>query len=170
VIIALEKNRELAPLIRAHRHFTIIRLPVSYRAATKSREARSAFREQAFRTYFQEAHETVLDLKRLNVQRCPLFQGRPLSDSRFLYAERTVDGIVAVSKTSSQMNLPGLQVLPAGFEKHLLCGLADGRDRGLGLGIIRAIDYRNATLTLLTPFPARQIKVLQFSELYLDFL
>ncbi len=169
-IVALEKNWELNPLVRAHRHHNIIRLPVSSRAAAKSREVRRAFREHAFCTYFQEARETVLDLKRLSVQRCLLFHGKPLQDQRFLYAERTAEGIVAVSKTSSHVDLPGLQVLPAGFEKHLLCGLADRHDRGLGLAVMRAIDYRKATLTLLTPVPVRQIKVLQFSELYLDFL
>jgi polynucleotide 5'-hydroxyl-kinase GRC3/NOL9 len=69
VIIALEKGQELETLLKACRHYNIIRLRSSPHVTAKSPEARKAAREQAFRTYFQNAKEWRVPLKRLVIQR-----------------------------------------------------------------------------------------------------
>jgi polynucleotide 5'-hydroxyl-kinase GRC3/NOL9 len=69
VIIALEKGRELEALIKACRHYNIIRLRSSPHVTAKSPEARKEAREQAFCTYFQNAKEWTVPLRRLVIQR-----------------------------------------------------------------------------------------------------
>jgi polynucleotide 5'-hydroxyl-kinase GRC3/NOL9 len=56
--------------------------------------------------------------------------------------------------------------VPAGFEKNLLCGVADGR-KGIGLAIVTAVDWARGTISLLTPVPPERIRVLQGGDLYL---
>jgi polynucleotide 5'-hydroxyl-kinase GRC3/NOL9 len=59
------------------------------------------------------------------------------------------------------------QEVPAGFTPQLLCGVADRRNRGLGLAIITAIDWLQGTIALLTPAPAEYIRIVQGGDLYL---
>ena len=61
-----------------------------------------------------------------------------------------------------------MQVLPVGFERHLLCGVANRRNEGVGLAIVMHIDFARETITLRTPVPAAQIKVMQFGTLYIQ--
>lgn len=53
-------------------------------------------------------------------------------------------------------------------KRNLLCGLADRRNRGLGLAIVRAADASRGTFSLLTPVPAEKIHLLQYGDLYLS--
>lgn len=71
-IVALEQDRELAPILAAHRHFPILRLPASPQARVKSMELRRQRRQAAFRFYFRQAREVVLLLEDLIVQRGPV--------------------------------------------------------------------------------------------------
>jgi polynucleotide 5'-hydroxyl-kinase GRC3/NOL9 len=167
IIVTVEKNGELGPIVKACRHYQVIRLHSSPQAVPKSREARRAAREQSFRAYFADAEEIILDLNRLVMQRCLLFNGKRYADPRFVYAEKTPEGIIGIAATPEANQAAGLQVVPAGFEHNLLCGLADRHGEGLGLGIIKAIDLQSLTITLWTPVPFNKIRVLQLGELYL---
>ena len=167
MMVAIEKERELGPLVKAYRQYPLLRLHSSSRALPKSREARRTARESAFRRYFAAAAEVTLDLKRLLVQRCLLFNGRPCADPRFIYAETTPEGMIGIS-ADPVAELPETRMLPAGFEKNLLCGLGDRHGDGVGLGIIQEIQWRQPTITLWTPVAGPRIRSLQFGELYLD--
>ena len=167
IIVTVEKGGELGPIVKAYRYCQVIRLHSSPQAVPKSYETRKAAREQGFRTYFAAASELTLDLNRLVLPRCLLFNGRRCKDPRFVYAERAAEGIVGIPATPEIDPQAGLQVIPAGFENNLLCGLGDRHGNGLGLAISKAIDFQHATITLWTPVPAKQIRLLQFGELYL---
>ena len=166
-IVALEQHQELDPIVTAYRHLQVLRLRSSPLAAPKSREARRAARERAFRDYFAAARELTLELDRLLWQRCLLFNGRRYADPRFVYAERTSEGVIGIAATPIAAE-EGLRPLPAGFERNLLCGVADRHGDGVGLALIQAIDWQRATITLWTPVTVKQIRILQFGELYLD--
>ncbi len=168
VIVALQRGGELASVLRAHRHHNVIRLRSSPRATRKSDRIRREAREAAFRRYFRNARHLVLDVKRVVFQRIPLFTGEPIRDARFLYAEQTPDGVVAIAHRGSVESRRGLRILPAGFERGRLCGVADARDECLGLAIVQEIDFRRAALSLLTPVARRRIRVLQFGDLCLS--
>jgi polynucleotide 5'-hydroxyl-kinase GRC3/NOL9 len=60
------------------------------------------------------------------------------------------------------------RVLPAGFERNLLCGLADTTGRGLGLAILERLDFAQRTPSLLTPVARDAIRVVQFGDLYVS--
>ena len=167
VIVALEQGRELRALLQAYRHYRILRLPPSACATSKTPEQRRAARERAFGAYFAAAHTVELALRQVIFQRSLLFTGRKLEHEAFLYAEHTPEGLLAIA-TEEQDDIPGVRVLPAGFERHLLCGVAGRRNQGLGLAIVMHIDFARETIALHTPVPVEQIKVVQFGTLYVN--
>jgi len=57
--------------------------------------------------------------------------------------------------------------VPTGFEQHLLCGVADRRNKGLGLAIITELNWSRGTLALLTPVLAESIRIIQGGALHL---
>ncbi len=71
-IVALEQDRELTPILAAHRHFRILRLPASPHARVKTPTVRRQHRQAAFQFYFRRAREVVLPLADLIVQRAPV--------------------------------------------------------------------------------------------------
>ena len=74
--------------------------------------------------------------------------------------------MIAVSETLlGQPEISGF--LRPGFERNLLCGVADERNECLGLAILEAIDFKRRTLTFFTPVAAETIRALQFGDLYI---
>jgi polynucleotide 5'-hydroxyl-kinase GRC3/NOL9 len=57
--------------------------------------------------------------------------------------------------------------VPAGFDRNLLCGVADRRNKGLGLALITGIDWDQGCISLCTPVPAAHIRIIQGGDLYL---
>ena len=55
--------------------------------------------------------------------------------------------------------------IPGALPPHLLCGLADRRNRGLGLALVKNIDAANDHVALFTPVPADRIGILQCGDL-----
>jgi polynucleotide 5'-hydroxyl-kinase GRC3/NOL9 len=192
VIVALEQGRELRALLQAHRHYRILRVPPSAHATTKTQEQRRAARERAFGVYFAAAQHVELALRQVIFQRSLLFTGRKLEHKAYLYAEHTPEGLLAIAARAGpegpngpqsghtdypisrptqlrqQPDIPSTRVLPAGFEHHLLCGVAGRRNEGLGLARVLHIDFARETIALHTPVPVERIKVLQFGTLYVN--
>lgn len=59
------------------------------------------------------------------------------------------------------------RLVPHAREAQLLCGVADRRNRGLGLAIISRREVQQGTLSLWTPVPAEAIHIVQYGDLYL---
>jgi len=167
-LVCLERGEELAPIRHAARHCNILRLRPSRLAAPKSPNARRRAREEAFLAHFQGARAVKLRLEEVIVQRSSLFNGKPVVDPRFLYAERLPDGLIAVAGEAAPPALERVQVLPRHFADHLLCGVADGAGECLGLAIGSGIDFARRSLTLYTPVPKGRIRIVRFGDLYLD--
>jgi polynucleotide 5'-hydroxyl-kinase GRC3/NOL9 len=166
-IVALERDDELEPVLKAHRHRRILRLPVSARAVAKSARARRALRERAFCAHFAGAQDLEVPLDELVFQRWSLLNGTPVQDARFVYAETIADGVIGVSEHGAPQHHRGLTVLPAGFERELLCGVGDHAGRVQGLGIINSIDFRRRTVSLFTAVPRRRVHVVQPGDMHL---
>ena len=167
VIVAIEHDRELRPLLQPYRHYRILRLPASAYAVTKTSEQRRTARALAFGRYLAPASTVELALRQVIFQRALLFTGRKLEQEDCLYAEHTAQGILVVAAVK-QADTAGVRVLPVGFERYLLCGVANRRNEGVGLALIMRIDFTRETITLRTPVPATQIKVVQFGTLYVQ--
>jgi polynucleotide 5'-hydroxyl-kinase GRC3/NOL9 len=69
VIVAIEQEAELQPILKPYRNYRVLRLPPSVQAVVKTPEQRRMAREQAFQRYFQSATEVVLPARHLLFQR-----------------------------------------------------------------------------------------------------
>lgn len=168
VLVCLERGEELSPIRHAARHLNILRLRPSPMASGKSPNARRHAREEAFRRHFVGARECRVDLEDVIVQRSSLFNGEPVDDPRFLYAERLPEGLIAVAGGATPPESDRVRVLPRHFADHLLCAVAEGGGGCLGLAIITGVDLARRSLTLHTPVPRRPIRIVQFGDMYLD--
>ncbi|MEE9588201.1 MAG: hypothetical protein V3V97_09290 [Hyphomicrobiaceae bacterium] len=83
-----------------------------------------------------------------------------------VYAERTAEGVVAVSE-SPIPNAKIVKSLKPGFEHNLLCGVADELNQGVGLAIIESIDFDRRAIPLMSPVPTKKVRVLQLGDLYI---
>ena len=167
VIVAIARGHELSALLTPYRHHRTLRITPSPRAIVKTPQQRQSNRERAFAAYFASAREVSLPWQQVRLQRSLLFTGTRVRHDAFLYAERTAEGLIAVAAHDIPYS-PGVTVLPAGFEHHLLCGIANQRNHGLGLAILKHLDFAAETLTLLTPIPAEHIRIIQCGDLYVS--
>jgi polynucleotide 5'-hydroxyl-kinase GRC3/NOL9 len=165
VIVALEQGHELSALLSPYRHYRTLRLTPSPHAVSKSPQQRKAARERAFQTYFASAQTVTLPWRRLIMQGSLLLTGTRVQQTPYTYAARTAEGLVAVAAPGTPAR-PGVTLLPANFERHLLCGVAARRGQGLGLGILLRLDFDQETLTLCTPVPVAQLRMVQLGALY----
>lgn len=166
-IVAIEQGRELSALLTPYRHYRILRLLPSRHAIAKTPQQRRDARQRAFQAYFAEAKEVVLPWQRLSIQRILLFTGTRIAQPECLYAARTAEGTAAVTARGANF-FPEASILPEGFERYLLCGVATRRGHGVGLALLTALDYIRETVTMLTPVPVERLQVLQCGDLYID--
>jgi polynucleotide 5'-hydroxyl-kinase GRC3/NOL9 len=167
VIVAIEQGRELTAITRAYRHYRLLRIPPSVHAVPKTPEQRKEARQRAFRTYFASANTLALALHSVVIQRALLFTGKRLAAPPEHYVAQTAEGVIAIGPNLASLEAARATILPVGFEQNLLCGVAGRRNQGLGLAILKHIDFTNEMLTLFTPVPAAQIHVVQFGDMYL---
>jgi len=167
LIVALQRSAELELLLGAHRNYRTLGIPVSVQALPRTRDQRRLAREAAFRAYFQSAVDLELGIDRLIFQRSRIFNGKPLRNSDFLYCEESAEGMLAVTDDKLPQR-PNFTVVSPGFEENLLCGVADAKGAGLGLAIIRKIDFFKRTIWLLSPVKPEPIEVLQFGDIYVN--
>ncbi len=71
IILALERQGELEPILSAYRYLEILPLPVSTKALPKTPTERRHRRQEAFRRHFERAQTVSLSLKDLVLQRLP---------------------------------------------------------------------------------------------------
>ncbi|MFI5395380.1 MAG: Clp1/GlmU family protein [Candidatus Binatia bacterium] len=164
VIVAIQAGDELESILRAHRNQHIIRIALSSLAVRKSADERRRNREEAFGRYFRQATQVSLPLAKVIFQRSLLLTSEAIPDASSIYTERTPEGVIAVSDDRPRTSV--LKVLPPGFERHLLCGVADQHDEGLGLATIQRIDFKRGTICLITPVPRSRIAILQLGDMY----
>lgn len=165
LIVALERRRELEPILRSHGTYRADRIRPSPKARPRDRWQREVGRKQAFAAYFREARRLELGLDQIVFQRSLLFTGEPIAVEGALYAERTPEGVVAVAETP----LAGADIakrLRVGFERNLLCGVTDEQDRGVGLALLESIDFGRRCVVLSSPVPPEKLRVIQFGDLY----
>lgn len=166
VIVAIARGHELSGVLKPYRDYRTLRIAPSPQAVQKTPWQRQGRREQLFAAYFAAPREITLPWQRLTLQRTLLFTGTRITQEGAPYAERTSEGIVAVGSPGHPSH-PRTYWLPEGFERSLLCGVADRHHRGVGLAILDRIDFAAETLTLHTPVPEAHIHVLQFGDIYI---
>lgn len=164
VIVAVERRNELAPILMANRHVPIIRIEPSRKAHGKEDYEKIGVRRRSYVRHFTGASLLELPIEPLIFQRTVLFTGTPFEFEGAIYAERSADGILIVGAPVAPP--ADSMVLPTGFERSLLCGIADATGRCLGLGIIERIDFTGGTIALTTPVERDKVRIIQFGDIY----
>jgi polynucleotide 5'-hydroxyl-kinase GRC3/NOL9 len=165
VIVAVERRNELAPICMANRHLPIIRIEPSRKAHGKDDYEKIEKRRESYARHFAGAASLELSLDSLIFQRTPLFAGHAIELEGTIYAERSSEGILIVGAPAAPP--ADSKLLPVGFERNLLCGIADATGHCLGLGIIDRIDFANRTVALTTAVERHKVRIIQFGDLYL---
>lgn len=164
LIIGVERRGELDDILNAYRTYPSVRVRPSRRARPRDTWERDRARQRAFAAYFRDAQRIEVGFEQVTFQRVPLFVGSPVRMDGALYAEQTREGIVAIAEEP----LPAAsKTLKPGFERGLLCGVADARNCGVGLAILDRFDFDRGTVSLMSPVTDR-LRVLQLGDLYLD--
>lgn len=164
VVVALEKNHEAGAALAGAQATRRYRLPPPSTLTDKPPEQRRRNRARGFRKHFAGTRRVQWHVDRLGIQRGLLFSGAPTDPGPHLYAEDTAEGRLVVG--GPEPVEPGVKQLPAGFERDLLCGVADGRGECLGLGRLRRIDFASRRLELITPVLSSEAAILQLGDLY----
>jgi polynucleotide 5'-hydroxyl-kinase GRC3/NOL9 len=165
VIITLEPRNELAPIRMTNRHVPIIKIEPSRKAHGKDDYEKIEVRRQSYARHFSRATLLQLSLESLIFQRTLLFTGKPIEIDGAIYAEQSSEGILVVGAPAPPPPLEN-KVLPLGFERNLLCGVADAAGRCLGLGIIEQIDFTARTMALTTAVEHDIVRIVQFGDVY----
>lgn len=163
-IVTLERRNELAPIRAANQHVPIIRIKPSHKAHGKDDYEKIEVRRQSYARHFSRASALQLPLETLIFQRTLLFTGKPIEIEGAIHAEQTGDGILIVGAPSTPR--PDSKVLPSGFERNLLCGIADAHGHCLGLGIIEHIDFAGRAIALTTAVERDKVRIVQFGDIY----
>jgi polynucleotide 5'-hydroxyl-kinase GRC3/NOL9 len=164
VIVTLERRNELAPIRIANRHLPIIRIEPSRKAHGKDDYEKIEVRRQSYARHFSRATLLQLSLESLVFQRTLLFNGKPIEIDGAIHAEQSSEGILVVGTPVTPR--PGSKILPLGFERNLLCGVADATGRCLGLGIIEHIDFAGHSIALTTAVERDRVRIVQFGDVY----
>lgn len=164
VIVAVERRKELAPIRMANRHVPIIRVEPSRKAHGKDDYEKIEVRRRSYARHFAGAFLLEIALDSLIFQRTLLFSGTPFELEGAIHAERSSEGILIIGAPVAPP--PDSKLLPAGFERNLLCGIADATGRCLGLGIIERIDFAAGTIALTTPVERGKVRIIQFGDVY----
>jgi polynucleotide 5'-hydroxyl-kinase GRC3/NOL9 len=164
VIVAVERRRELAPIRMANRHVPIIRIEPSHKAHGKDDYEKIEVRRRSYARHFAGASVLELPIDPLIFQRTLLFSGEPIELDGAIHAERSADGMLIVGAPVAPP--PDSKLLPGGFERSLLCGIADATARCLGLGIIERIEFTGRTITLTTAVERDKVRIIQFGDVY----
>ncbi len=164
VVVAIERRSELALIRMANRHIPIITVEPSRKAHGKDDYERIEMRRRSYARHFSGATLLELSLDLLVFQRTLLFGGKPIEIEGAVHAEKSSEGVLIVGAPAAPP--PNSKLLPAGFERNLLCGVADQTGSCLGLGIIERIDFANRTIALTTAVERDKVRIVQFGDVY----
>jgi len=139
-------------------------MPLIIGTARLAREAHGEFVVIGTTGLVHESGRILKNYKALIIQRTLLFAGEPVEVEGATHAERSAEGILIVGAPVAPP--PDSKLLPLGFERNLLCGLADATGQCLGLGIIDRIDFAGSTIALTTPVERDKVRIVQFGDLY----
>jgi polynucleotide 5'-hydroxyl-kinase GRC3/NOL9 len=166
VVVAIERRGELTPIRVANQHVPIVRIEPSRKAHGKDDYEKIEMRRQSYGRHFAGAVLQELAVDSLIFQRALLFAGKPIGIEGALHAEKSSEGILIVGVPSAAVAPRDSKLLPPGFERNLLCGIADVTGRCLGLGIIERIDFAARTIVLTTPVERDKVRIVQFGDVY----
>lgn len=175
VIVAIERGRELEPIIRpleGQSWTEIVRLSALPIVRNRDPEERRVYREGMYRKYMQGARIRIFDLKRVKLVNTYLGSSIPLPP----YERRKIEKILGqriywsgwynkslvlyLDKVLVQNELESLKsalgaedviCIKRGQERGIIVGLYDFNNTYLGMGVINEIDFERNSIKIITP-------------------
>lgn len=173
VIVGIQQQSELTPILAALKGVTVISIESPQAIKKRDREKRKTLRELSYKKYLKGAKVQSFPLSWVKVEGIPLGTGVAPSEKRLekirtklgvnpFYCEETPNFIVIVlgsDKWIDEKQILNLKeelgkevkVIQEGEEQGLLVGLHGEDEKFLGIGIINRIDYERRTLQVYTP-------------------
>jgi polynucleotide 5'-hydroxyl-kinase GRC3/NOL9 len=148
----------------ANRHVPTIKIEPSRKAHGKEDYEKIEVRRRSYARHFTGASLLELPLGSLIFQRTLLFSGMPFEIEGAIYAEQTSEGVLVIGAPAAAP--ADSKVLPSGFERNLLCGVADATGRCLGLAIIDHVDFTGGAIALTTAVERDKLRIVQFGDIY----
>jgi polynucleotide 5'-hydroxyl-kinase GRC3/NOL9 len=189
-IVALQKGKETEHFLRFFDTWTdctVHRLSPSPHVHVKSAAIRTQRRGVRFYEYFSDARIHQLSLAGLSTSGTWLKTGDALEPKFLKFAEGALDTAVfhgeifpggvylvtggdynkrGVIQLQEQFKTSGLVIVSASKYVNLLVGLIDDHLELLALGIIKSIDFRAGTISILTPLKSvSPVKSISFGDL-----
>lgn len=166
LIVAVEREQELSAIL-AGSLIPCLRVGAPAAARPKSDRERARARQVSFGRYFGGAERLTFSLEEVVLQNTLLFSGAPVALPGAVHAERTAEGLIAVADEQETAGIQAARNVRPGFERGLLCGLADAAGNGRGLGIVAAIDFPRRRIDILSPVSRELVAAVQVGRLHL---
>lgn len=182
LLLALDREEELKPLLRTLRHAApTLYLPVSARAVRRGFEERRMYREERFRRYLEKGRPLDLPLRDFVWLGHPLGWSEPLSRGELsrwskVLGKEVLYGVVGDSRLTLVVDQPGT-CLPSpesrerphlmgrsALEQHLV-GLWDASRHTLALGVMLPSAWQEGRVQVFTPLPSSRASEVKFLSL-----
>jgi len=189
-VVLIQRGVEVEHLVKPYLHKGGMRVPASPLVRSRSREDRRVRRELAFRGYFAKAKVRKFSLDtvglmytlfgtgfRMSVER--MMEVEKVVGRRVVYGEEAPDSLFVVVEEpppsmeeaavalKQRFNKEEVLITYSGAEQGLIVGLMDQDHNMLGLGLIRELDYRERTISILTPVE-EAVSLIQVGQLKLS--
>ncbi|ADC69075.1 NUC156 family protein [Methanocaldococcus sp. FS406-22] len=187
VIIALQKRNELRQILKPFENkIRVFYLKVYENAKSFSREERKEIRAEKWKEYFKDSKIYSIGFNDVIISGTKVFQGEKiLEDEKYLLESIFKWKILYGSKCEGRYTIVkrDLVNMPRQIDKNILyyieperfnnliVGLIDEEGFCIGLGILKAIDFENETLEILTPInedEIKNIKEIRFGRIKVD--
>jgi len=177
VIIALQKRNELSQILKPFENkIRVFYLKVYENAKSFSREERKEIRAEKWKEYFKYSKIYSIGFNDVIISGTKVFQGEKiLEDEKYLLESIFKWKILYGSKCEGRYTIVkrDLANMPRQIDKNILyyieperfnnliVGLIDEEGFCIGLGILKAINFENETLEILSPINEDEIKTLR---------
>ena len=186
MVIALEREGELEPLLAPYRHRSepvVERIAVAAAVVRKTTEERRARRQRRFAEYFRGARAVEIEWGSLTLEGSALLSGKAMPGHFCAYAEeklgcevarveRIGEGLLALMRgepdraAERAARQEGYELERLSRFDNLLVGLIDRKGKTAGLGIVERVDLDRQRFVVATPVESlRDISCLRLGSM-----
>jgi len=189
VVVGIQQQNELTPILTALKEVTVLSVDSSPAILKRDRDKRRVLRELSYKKYLKGAKVLSFPLSWVKVEGAPIGTSSlvtaeqiervsKLMDTSIVYCEETANAVFVVLRKDQWVGEEQLKKVEEGFEKRvkiiregeekgLLVALQDLRESFLGIGVLCEVDYERRVMKVYTPVSAN-VSTISFGQIKLD--
>jgi len=189
VVVGIQQQNELTPILTALKEVTVLSIDSSPAIRKRDRDKRRVLRELSYKKYLKGAKVLSLPLSWVKVEGAPIGTSSlvtaeqvervsKLMGTSIVYCEETANAVFVVLRKDHWVDEERLKKLEESFEKRvkivregeeegLLVALQDLRGSFLGIGVLCEVDYERRALKVYTPV-STNVSTISFGQIKLD--